>query len=941
MATAQLGTLLRHIQHLAVDRGAQQRTDRQLLDDFVGRRDEASFAALIARHGPMVLRVCRRVLGHEQDAEDAFQATFLVLARNAGAVRKREAVADWLHGVAYRTAMKAKRGAARRRNHEARLRARTPTAVAGPAWTDVQAVLDEEIQRLPGPFRAAFVLCVLEGKSGPEAAATLGCPEGTVKSRLTRARQQLRRRLARRGIDLSALLAALALAEGAGRAAVPAALARAALRFGLLVAAGKSAAGVIPPHVAALAAGVTRAMFLTKAPIATAVLFAVGLVVAGASALTRQAPAAPPEEAKPQVDSKRQAGVKPQTTGERDGVVDVRGRVLDPDGKPVTGAKLVFVYASAEKVPQKVWATSAADGGFRFSVARSIEDAAWSGNAWDHTYVVAAAEGRGFAWARVRPETSGDLTLRLVKDDVPIRGRVIDLQGKPVAGATVRIDNELFVPTRGDLADWLEALGANKRDPGYMDEADFTTLSSAALATLFPPVKTGADGRFRIKGIGRERVASLRVEGPTIATQQVKAMTRPAATTRLAPQGAPFDLLAVPTKPVVGVVRDKDSGKPLAGVTVRSHRIAGAFDLNGLVRTTTDREGRYRLVGLPKGPGNALIAEAYGHLPRADDLPYLAAIREAGDTPGLGPVTVDLALKRGVWVKGRVIDKATDKPVRGGFDYFCFPDNPDATELPLLGRIPAGWTQKDGSFRTVALPGRGLIAVRADRDEYRMGIGADRIKGPREGVFLETYPYRLYPGNFHTIIEVSPKPGDESIMCDVVLDPGRTLKGTVLGPDGKPLAGARVAGLRPLGYWEAQPLKEAEFTLRGLSAGERRRLQMVHEGKKLAGWLEVRGDEKGPVRVRLEPWGSVRGRLVTPDGVPMTNVSIGIGSLPRVQPGKDGKFRIDGLAPGLKYNLSVTKESYLLESSGKGVKDLTTRPGETKDLGDVEVKPME
>src|SRR5262249_26271621 len=160
----------------------------------------------------------------------------------------------------------------------------------------------------------------------------------------------------------------------------------------------------------------------------------------------------------------------------------------------------------------------------------------------------------------------------------------------------VRIDHELFVPTKGDLADWLEALGAHKRDPGHMDKADFTDLSSAALATLFPPVKTGADGRFQIKGIGSERVVSLRVEEPTIATQQVKAMTRPAARTRLAPHGAPFDLLALPTKPVVGVVRDKDSGKPLAGVTVRSHRIVGASDLNGLVRTTTDREGRYRLV---------------------------------------------------------------------------------------------------------------------------------------------------------------------------------------------------------------------------------------------------------------------------------------------------------------------------------------------------------
>src|ERR1700694_5211116 len=112
MAKAQLGTLLRHIHKLAAQRGDWQWTDRQLLDDFAGRRDETAFTALVSRHGPMVLRVCRRVLNHEQDAEDAFQATFLVLAGNAGSIRKRDTIGDWLHGVAYRTAMKAKRSAA-------------------------------------------------------------------------------------------------------------------------------------------------------------------------------------------------------------------------------------------------------------------------------------------------------------------------------------------------------------------------------------------------------------------------------------------------------------------------------------------------------------------------------------------------------------------------------------------------------------------------------------------------------------------------------------------------------------------------------------------------------------------------------------------------------------------------------------------------------------
>ena len=152
MATAQPGTLLRHIKGLAAGR---HRTDGQLLDDFAARRDESAFAALLSRHGPMVLRVCRRLLRHEQDAEDAFQATFLVLAKQAGSIQRRETLANWLCGVAYRVAMKAKRSAARRRNHEARLRDRMPPAAPGQTWDDVQAVLDEEIQRLPESLRSA------------------------------------------------------------------------------------------------------------------------------------------------------------------------------------------------------------------------------------------------------------------------------------------------------------------------------------------------------------------------------------------------------------------------------------------------------------------------------------------------------------------------------------------------------------------------------------------------------------------------------------------------------------------------------------------------------------------------------------------------------------------------------------------------------------------
>src|SRR5262249_39634365 len=145
-----------------------------------------AFAALVRRHGPMVLGVCRNVLRHAQDAEDAFQATFLILARKAGTIRRREALVGWLHGVAYRMAMSAKRNAARRRLHEQKAKpASNGDPVWETAWREVQTLLDEEIQRLPQTYRATFILCCLENKSAAEAGRLLGVKAGTVWSRLS------------------------------------------------------------------------------------------------------------------------------------------------------------------------------------------------------------------------------------------------------------------------------------------------------------------------------------------------------------------------------------------------------------------------------------------------------------------------------------------------------------------------------------------------------------------------------------------------------------------------------------------------------------------------------------------------------------------------------------------------------------------------------------
>jgi RNA polymerase sigma factor (sigma-70 family) len=213
MTVASRDRVLQHVHQLIAGRGAEGMSDGELLQAFAQRQDHEGFAVLVRRHGPMVFNVCRRSLHHQQDAEDAFQATFLVLARKAAAVCNGQALPAWLHRTAYRMALDIRRAAARRRRHEARATARTsrnPSAEV--ALQELQALLEDEVQRLPEPCRMAFVLCCLEGHSRADAALALGVKEGTISSRIDQARKRLQSRLARRGVSLAAALTAAAVA---------------------------------------------------------------------------------------------------------------------------------------------------------------------------------------------------------------------------------------------------------------------------------------------------------------------------------------------------------------------------------------------------------------------------------------------------------------------------------------------------------------------------------------------------------------------------------------------------------------------------------------------------------------------------------------------------------------------------------------------------------
>jgi RNA polymerase sigma factor (sigma-70 family) len=277
-------------------------TDMELLRRFSTEQDEDAFAEIMRRHGPLVLSICRRILGHEQDAEDAFQTAFLVLARKAGSIRKGESVGSFLYGVAYRIAMRERGKLAQRRQREQPVERPTPT---GPlyeaAFRELQMLLDDRVNRLPEKYRTPFVMCCLEGKSKSEAARELGWNEGTVSSRLAHARKELQRFLARKGVTLTAALTAAGIAENAASACVPQLLAASAVRAVKLFASSSSAAMETAKAVQ-LADSVLRSMAVLRWKTATALLLIVSLAIGGAGVAyhtetAKQVPANEPSKA--------------------------------------------------------------------------------------------------------------------------------------------------------------------------------------------------------------------------------------------------------------------------------------------------------------------------------------------------------------------------------------------------------------------------------------------------------------------------------------------------------------------------------------------------------------------------------------------------------------------------------------------------------------------
>jgi RNA polymerase sigma factor (sigma-70 family) len=297
MAISPMAELIHQFRRMALLRDGAGFTDGQLLENFISRHDEAGLVALVQRHGPMVWGVCRRILANYHDADDAFQATFLVLVRKAMSIRPRDRVANWLYGVAHQTALKARATVSTRRGRERQVVEMPEPAMAEPAqWDEVLPILDEELSRLPDKYRVVIVLCDVEGETRKEAARQLGVPEGTVAGWIARARMMLAKQLTQRGVTLSAGALAAILSQNVASGGVPASVVFNTIKAASLTAAGQATTGAISVKVAALTEGVLKTMFLSKLKVVVGAIMLVVVLVGGGVVISL---GQPPDSPKP------------------------------------------------------------------------------------------------------------------------------------------------------------------------------------------------------------------------------------------------------------------------------------------------------------------------------------------------------------------------------------------------------------------------------------------------------------------------------------------------------------------------------------------------------------------------------------------------------------------------------------------------------------------
>ena len=850
MAQVMTPSMVRQIGSLFDGGSVAGLSDRHLIERFVDRRDptgEAAFAALVARHGPMVLGVCRQLLGDRHHAEDAFQAVFLVLARKAGSLRDPDLLGNWLYGVALRTSRKARVRRARRRRGEEDGSSRRPgPSSTVPAEQPILAreqaeALHEEIDRLPGAFRLPVVLCYFEGLTLDEAARRLRWPAGTVGSRLARARDKLRRGLTRRGVALpaAALAADWALDPPRRRSHPPCATSPPGPR-------GNSRPdSAASPSATALAREVLRSMLIHKLKLTALAVLTLGAVITGAGIVghalaMKDEPQNPP--AAPQSHNPT-SNPKSKIQSPKSGRMFVTGRVLDPQGKPVPNAT-VMAYAQA-KVP-------GFDGGFekRFpsAIGRARSDLAGrfrldatrtSSSTHSRIGATAIAPGYGVGWAELDPDAEQPTAEIALHTEQVIQGRLFDLHGRPVQGVTVAVEAMGQVVRRHPII-----------APDGLEGPLFYRAGAKDLPAWPGPATSDREGRFILNGMGRDLRAVLVVDDPRFAARRVEVDTDGASASK------PMVIALEPARTLIGRVTYSDTGKPALHASFQI--FTGG---RGLVHElATDDDGRFRVTPLSADRLSVAVFAPKGQ-------PYLSAGRIFDWPKGAIQHSLDLSLVRGIVIRGRVTEEGSGKPVAGAMVDALSPDSNAEAGNTLSETGP------DGSFQIAARPGSGYLVVRGPSDDHVLReIGQRMMFDGRPG------GRRSYA---HAFIACNVKPDSEGLEVDAVLRRGVTLKGRVIGPDDQPVRDAQMISrlfpnrpFRSWSYWlgtDHGRVLDGRFELHGIDPDAEVPVHFLDPKSKLGATVRVSGKSAvaGPITVRLEPCGTIKARFVDPGGKPI------------------------------------------------------------------------